>query len=122
MFDFVWCRQTRLKSMTTQRQALCSREALATSVFLTLILVFFFVLPSILVAQPEAGQAGQPYPVLPIPVVPKPEASPLASLKAPDANQRFAMLALALVSAVTLIAWRYHRRDYASPRRIGRRI
>jgi hypothetical protein len=29
---------------------------------------------------------------------------------------------LALLSAVTLVVWRYHRRDYASPRRIGRRI
>jgi cell division protein FtsL len=62
--------------------------------------------------------------VLPLTVMPKPEADPLASLKAPDTNQRLAILALvlALLSAVTVIFWRYHRRDYASPRRIGRRI
>ena len=64
------------------------------------------------------------YPVLPLTVVPKPEADPLASLKAPDTNQRLAILALvlALLSAVTVIFWRYHRRDFASPRRNGRRI
>jgi Ca-activated chloride channel family protein len=33
----------------------------------------------------------------------------------------FALL-LALLSAATFVAWRYHRRDIASPRRIGRRI
>jgi hypothetical protein len=32
------------------------------------------------------------------------------------------MLMLVLLSAVTFDFWRYHRRDYASPRRIGRRI
>ena len=32
------------------------------------------------------------------------------------------VLLLTLLSAATFIAWRYHRRDYASPRRIGRRI
>jgi hypothetical protein len=73
---------------------------------------------------PEASQVAQNYPLLPLTVVPKPEANPLASLKAQDANQRIAILALvlALLSALTFILWRYHRRDYASPRRIGRRI
>jgi Ca-activated chloride channel family protein len=33
----------------------------------------------------------------------------------------FALL-LVILSAVTLFLWRYHRRDYASPRRNGRRI
>ena len=63
--------------------------------------------------------------VLPLTVVPKPEALPLTALKAPgDVNQRIAVLALllALLSALTFILWRHHRRDYASPRRIGRRI
>jgi len=32
------------------------------------------------------------------------------------------VLLLMLLSAVTFFVWRYHRRDYASPRRIGRRI
>jgi cell division septation protein DedD len=74
-------------------------------------------------AASDASQADQTYPVLPLTVVPKPEASPLASLKAADTNQRFVILALvlALLSAVTVIFWRNHRRDYASPRRIGRR-
>jgi len=31
-------------------------------------------------------------------------------------------LLLIILSAVTLLWWRHHRRDYASPRRIGRRI
>jgi hypothetical protein len=82
-------------------------------------------LPTVAPADPEAGQVDQNYPVLPLTVVPKPEANPLAALKAPhDQNQRIAILALvlALLSAVTFILWRYHRRDYASPRRIGRRI
>jgi Ca-activated chloride channel homolog len=73
--------------------------------------------------EAEADDADQTYPVLPLTVVPKPEASPLASLKASDTNQRLVILALvlALLSAVTVIFWRNHRRDYASPRRIGRR-
>jgi Ca-activated chloride channel family protein len=72
----------------------------------------------------DATEADQTYPVLPLTVVPKPEALPLASLKAEEASQRFFILALvlALLSAVTVIVWRHHRRDYASPRRIGRRI
>jgi hypothetical protein len=71
---------------------------------------------------PEASQAD--YPVLPLTVVPKPEASPLVLLKAPDTNLRMAVLALvlALLSAITFIFWRYHRRDYASPRRNRRGI
>jgi hypothetical protein len=75
-------------------------------------------------AAPDASQVAQNYPLLPLTVVPKPEASPLASLKARDMNQQIAILALVLafLSAVTFILWRYHRRDYASPRRIGRRI
>jgi len=185
--------------MTMRRQALRSSAVLATYLLLSLILVFFFTLPSILVraepassgtsaahralmqnpsgaglstsmmpsappqlafdggavattesapadvdaappvpdpaqmpdtvtvapAGPEAGQADQSYPLLPLTVVPKPDGSPLAVLKVPhDPNQRIAILALvlALLSAVTFILWRYHRRDYASPRRIGRRI
>jgi hypothetical protein len=32
------------------------------------------------------------------------------------------VLLLAILSTVTLLVWRYHRRDYTSPRRIGRRI
>jgi hypothetical protein len=33
-----------------------------------------------------------------------------------------ALLLVAILSAVTLAWWRYHCRDIASPRRIGRRI
>jgi hypothetical protein len=32
------------------------------------------------------------------------------------------ILLLTFFSAATFIAWRYHRREFASPRRIGRRI
>jgi hypothetical protein len=49
---------------------------------------------------------------------------PLASLKADDTSRRLALLAfvLAVLSMLTFVYWRYHRRDVASPRRIGRRI
>ena len=124
--------------MTNRRQALCSREPLATCIFLSLILVFIFALPSILVrAEPSSSSANAavdqgvtnsvanigPH-VLPLTVVPKLDSIPLVSLKAQEASQRFFILALvlALLSAVTVIVWRHHRRDYASPRRIGRRI
>ncbi len=71
----------------------------------------------------DASQAPQTYPLLPLTVVPKPDASPIA-LKAHDATRRLVVLALliTILSAVTLVMWRYHRRDYASPRRTGRRI
>jgi hypothetical protein len=81
--------------------------------------------PTITPSDADAGKAGQSYPLLPLTVVPKPDASPLAALKAAHGpSQRTALLALVLafLSAVTFILWRYHRRDYASPRRIGRRI
>jgi hypothetical protein len=80
--------------------------------------------PTAVPAGPDVGETDQTYPLLPLTVVPKPEANPLAGLKVPhDTDQRIAILALvlALLSAVTFILWRYHRRDYASPRRIGRR-
>ncbi len=73
----------------------------------------------------DASPAELSYPLLPLTVVPKPDASPIASLEASGAlNQRLVVLALLLtiLSAVTLVMWRYHRRDYASPRRTGRRI
>jgi hypothetical protein len=74
------------------------------------------------------GAAAQPDPIAP---APEPEASGPAPLPlvvppvvAPNhlASQiGFFILFLAILSAVTLLVWRYHRRDYASPRRIGRR-
>ncbi len=81
--------------------------------------------PTVTPADQGAGQAQQSYPLLPLTVVPKPDASPMTLLKAPQGfSQRLAILALLLtiLSAVTLVLWRYHRRDYASPRRTGRRI
>jgi hypothetical protein len=54
------------------------------------------------------------------------KASPAAGAPANSGAGQFVnpdiMLMLALLSAVTFVFWRYHRRDYASPRRIGRRI
>jgi hypothetical protein len=76
-------------------------------------------------SEESSGQAEPSYPLLPLTVVPKPDASPIATLKAPCAfDQRLVVLALLLtiLSAVTLVMWRYHRRDYASPRRTERRI
>jgi Ca-activated chloride channel homolog len=83
------------------------------------------VRPSVSADGDAEAQAPQSYPLLPLTVVPKPDASPMASLKAPnEIDQRLLVLALLLtiLSAVTLVTWRYHRRDYASPRRTGRRI
>ena len=83
------------------------------------------VTPSVSADGDAEAQAPQSYPLLPLTVVPKPDASPMASLKAPnDITQRLVVLALLLtiLSAVTLVMWRYHRRDYASPRRTGRRF
>jgi hypothetical protein len=171
--------------MTKRRQALRSQEPLATLFFLSLILIFSFALPSIVMraepvssgaaaneearvapddmntgalllqteegtfveaprlqtdvamtdvqgsdtapfgqTPPDANTAGENYPVLPLTVVPKPETNPLAVLKSPSDTLRIAIIALVLtlLSAVSLIVWRHHRRDYASPRRVGRRI
>ena len=44
--------------MIKRRQALCSREPLATSVFLSLILVFFLALPSNAVWAEPASELG----------------------------------------------------------------
>ncbi len=76
------------------------------------------------VTPADRSDAQQSYPLLPLTVVPKPDANPMVLLKAPhDAAQRLVIIALLLtiLSAVTLVLWRYHRRDYASPRRTGRR-
>ena len=83
--------------MTNRRQALCSREPLATCIFLSLILVFIFALPSILVrAEPSSSSANAavdqgvtnsvanigPH-VLPLTVVPKPELYPAGLTQGP---------------------------------------
>jgi hypothetical protein len=115
--------------MTMRGQARRSCAPLATSFFLSLILVLLFTLPSLLAqaepAAPGASAAATLHPgdmntgafLL--------QSGSLPALKVPhDLNQRLAILALVLgfLSALTFILWRYHRRDYASPRRIGRRI
>jgi hypothetical protein len=85
--------------MTMRRQAPRLCEPLANLSF-SVILTLFLTLPSLVVqagtTAPQAIGAGQFNPGT--------------------------LLTLALLSAVTLVLWRYHRRDYASPRRIGRRI
>jgi hypothetical protein len=90
--------------MTMRRQDLRSCELSATLSFLSTILISFFALPSVLInsglapsVEPEISGAAQ-----------------FVTLKI--------TLTLFLLSAVTFVFWRYHRRDYASPRRIGRRI
>ena len=119
--------------MTTRRQARRSCAPLATSFFLSLILVLLFTLPSLLAqAEPAApgasAAATQAQPVHPGDMNTGAlllQSGSLPALKVPhDLNQRLAILALVLgfLSALTFILWRYHRRDYASPRRIGRRI
>ena len=77
------------------------------------------------VTPADRGDAQQSDPLLPLTVVPKPDVNPMVLLKARhDVAQRLVIIALLLtiLSAVTLVLWRYHRRDYASPRRTGRRI
>jgi hypothetical protein len=95
--------KTRTNSMTMRRQAPPSCEAPPTSFFLSLTLIFFFTLPSILAKAGSAASGA-------------PEGGATQFINSAD------LLALALLSAVTFVFWRYHRRDYASPRRIGRRI
>jgi hypothetical protein len=80
----------------------------------------------------DGGQAAQPQadspkvadplmaePQVATPDVPKPQPTIPVELQRQVA---MALLVLAILSAVTLLVWRYHRRDHASPRRIGRRI
>ena len=90
--------------MTMRRQALRSCELSAILFFLSTILISFFALPSVLA---NSGLA--------------PSGEPGISGAAQFVNLKI-MLTLFLLSAVTFVFWRYHRRDYASPRRIGRRI
>jgi len=92
--------------MVMRRRVLRLSEPPATSFFLTLIVALFFTLPSILEGVSVTVDAAE-------------------ALTAQTHHVRqvelFALL-LTLLCAVTLISWRYPRRDYASPRRIGRRI
>ena len=77
----------------------------------------------------DGGEADAQSPAIPAPENTGPEgASPQLAVPPvvtpDDFIRQIAMFALllAMLSAVTLLLWRYHRRDYASPRRIGRRI
>jgi hypothetical protein len=90
--------------MTMRRQVLRSCEPSAILFFLSTSLISFFALPSVLA---NSGLA--------------PSGEPEISGAAQFVNLKI-MLTLFLLSAVTFVFWRYHRRDYASPRRIGRRI
>ncbi len=85
--------------MTMRRQAPRLCEPLANLSF-SVILTLFLTLPSL------AAQAGTTAP---------------QGIGAGQFNPG-TLLTLALLSAVTLVLSRCHRRDYASPRRIGRRI
>jgi hypothetical protein len=90
--------------MTMQRQAMRFCELSAILFFLSTILISFFALPSVLA---NSGLA--------------PSGEHEISGAAQFVNLKI-MLTRFLLSAVTFVFWRYHRRDYASPRRIGRRI
>ena len=87
--------------MTMRRQAARFCKPMANSFFLLWIMTLFFTLPSVVAAGLAEGA---------------PEGIGAGQFISPD------MLMLVLLSAVTFVSWRYHRRDYASPRRIGRRI
>jgi hypothetical protein len=73
---------------------------------LTLIVALFFTLPSILEGMSVTVDAAEAL---------------TAQTHQLRQAEPFALL-LTLLSAVTFISWRYPRRDYASPRRMGRRI
>jgi hypothetical protein len=111
--------------MTKRRQALCSREPLATSVSLSLILVLFFTLPCVLV-RAEPASSGVSAATSEAQRVALGDMNTGALLLQSDdrglVEALWLQTVLAFLSAVTFIFWRYHRRDYASPRRIGRRI
>jgi hypothetical protein len=85
-----------------------------------------FQVPTVVPGDSGKSEAQPPaFPVLPLTVNPKPDTSALSLPPATlDMNQRIVifLLALAFLTAVTLGLWRYHRRDFASLRRIGRRI
>ena len=85
--------------MTIRRQALRSPATVVASFFFSLILLFFFALPP--GTRAVAGDAERVSP------------GDIAAL--------FVLL-LMLLSAATFIVWRYHRREFTSPRRLGRRI
>jgi hypothetical protein len=46
----------------------------------------------------------------------------LAAFAGPARQVSIFILLITFLSAVTLVVWRCYRRDYACPRRIGRRI
>ncbi|MGZ8416414.1 MAG: marine proteobacterial sortase target protein [Methyloceanibacter sp.] len=70
------------------------------------------VLPNTDISQPQATQPSQPDIVL----------VPRVTATEPLRQAMLFILLLTFFSAATFIAWRYHRREFASPRRIGRRI
>ena len=69
--------------------------------------------------EPQVAEPQVAEPQVATPDVPKPQPTIPVELQRQVA---MALLVLAILSAVTLLVWRYHRRDHASPRRIGRRI
>ena len=69
-------------------------------------------LPDADAPQPQATQPSQPDSL----------ATPRVASTEPLRQAMLFILLLTFLSAATFIAWRYHRRDIASPRRIGRRI
>ena len=74
--------------------------------------------------EPDAQSPATPAPETTGPQTAQPQLAVPPVVTPDDFNRQIAMFALllAMLSAVTLLLWRYHRRDYASPRRIGRRI
>jgi Ca-activated chloride channel family protein len=63
-------------------------------------------------SQPQATEPSQPDNLV----------APRVVSTEPLRQAMLFILLLTFFSAATLVAWRYHRRDFASPRRIGRRI
>jgi hypothetical protein len=74
-------------------------------------------------AKPDLDKVDQTYPVLPLTVMPKPEAGPPAPPQGTlDLDQRIAifLFLLAFLSVLTLILWRHQRRVHNTPRRARR--
>jgi hypothetical protein len=131
--------------MIMRRRALHLREPLATFLFLALTLGLLSA-PSYFV-KAEPGQPGA-IAARPTTIVSPGPAAAFAALEIDTAQSEMTsslepgigqvpgpqtalpdhargigmfVLLLVIISAVTLLLWRYHRRDHASPRRIGRR-
>ncbi len=133
--------------MTTRRQALRSPATVAASFFFSLILLFFFALSpgtravagdaervspgdmntgTLLLPMGDGGLVEAPRLAIDVPNIFTSEVTNIGPPQPAQADYprqaALFVLLLMLLSAAPFIAWRYHRREFTSPRRLGRRI